>query len=64
MTALRVIYPWDKLKRGQGFFVPCLDTEAVKEDGLHQALKHRIFYPKYKIGIKDGKIGVLFYLRS
>ena len=55
-------YPWRRLKRGQGFFIPCLDTETVKEYGLRQALKYRIFHAKAKTGIKNGLIGVLFYL--
>jgi len=55
-------YPWDRLKRGQGFFIPCLDTETVKQDGLRQALKRRIFGAKASVGIKNGLIGVLFYL--
>jgi hypothetical protein len=55
-------YPWKRLERGQGFFVPCLDTEAVKTDGLQQALRHRLFIAKARVGIKDGLIGVWFYL--
>ena len=60
--SLRVQYPWKRLERGQGFFVPCLDTEAVKRDGLQQALKYRLFLAKARVGIKGGLIGVLFYL--
>jgi hypothetical protein len=62
MTSLRVQYPWKQVKKGQGFFVPCLDTEAVKVDGLQQALRHRLFYAKAKVGTMNGKIGVWFYL--
>ena len=63
-SQLRNHYPWKRLERGQGFFIPCLDTEAVKTDGLQQALRHRLFIAKAKVGIKDGLIGVLFYLPS
>jgi hypothetical protein len=59
---LQVKYPWSQLKRGQGFFVPCLDTEAVKQDGLRKALAHRIFHAKARIGVKNGLIGVWFHL--
>jgi len=41
--------------------VPCLDTEAVKLDGLRKALGHRLFDAKAKIGIKAGRFGVWFY---
>ena len=61
-SQLRNHYPWKQLERGQGFFIPCLDTEAVRIEGLQQALKHRLFYAKAKVGIKDGRYGVNFYL--
>jgi len=57
---LQVTYPWSQLEKGQGFFVPCLDTEAVKLDGLRKALAHRIFNAKASIGVKNGLIGVWF----
>lgn len=58
---LQINYPWLQLKKGQGFFVPCLDTEAVKQDGLRNALRQRFFYGKAKTVIKDGRIGVWFH---
>jgi hypothetical protein len=58
---LRVLYPWSQLKKGQGFFVPCLDTEAVKQDGLRDALRYRLFYAKAEVVIKAGKLGVWFH---
>ena len=61
-SQLRNHYPWKRLERGQGFCIPCLDTEAVRIEGLQQALKHRLFYAKAKVGIKNGLTGVLFYL--
>lgn len=30
-------WPWHKLKVGDGFFVACLDHDAVKKEGLRQA---------------------------
>ena len=63
-SQLRNHYPWKQLERGQGFFVPCLDTETIKTEGLQQALKYRLFYAKARVGVKNGLIGVLFYLPS
>lgn len=53
-------YPWKQLKRGQGFFVPCLDGVAVYEEGLRAAVSVRVLDAKAKIGIIKGKFGVLF----
>ena len=53
--------PWKHLKKGQGFFVPCLDVETVKTNGLQSALHYRLFDAKATVGIKAGLIGVLFY---
>jgi len=58
---LRINYPWPQLKRGMGFFVPCLDTEAVRVDGLRDALRYRLFDARAKVGVKNGLIGVWFY---
>ena len=59
MKKLKPLYPWPTLERGHGFFVPCLDTEYVKKEGLLAAAHSRI-YAKAFVGIKDGKLGVLF----
>ena len=59
---LQVTYPWSQLERGQGFFVPCLDTEAVIKDGLRKALAYRILNAKASVGVKNGLIGVWFHL--
>jgi hypothetical protein len=61
MRSLPVQYPWKNLEKGQGFFIPCLDTETVKADGLQKALGYRFFDARAKVGIKQGRIGVLFY---
>ena len=60
MKTVCVHWPWSKVKTGQGFFVPCLDTEAVRKKGLSEALKSRVFNAKTRVGIKDGRIGVWF----
>jgi hypothetical protein len=44
-------YPWKQLKKGQGFFVPALDTEKAKEEGLKAALTARVKGKAY-VGIK------------
>lgn len=53
-------WPWSKVKQGQGFFVPCLDTEATKKAGLTAALRNRVFNAQAHVGIRDGRMGVLF----
>jgi hypothetical protein len=54
-------YPWAKVERGQGFFIPCLDTEAIRTEGLNQALTMRLFDAKGYPAITEGRIGVWFY---
>ena len=61
MKNLLIHYPWKKVDRGQSFFVPCLDVEAVRQEGLNRALRLRLFDAKAKPCIRDGFIGVLFY---
>ena len=59
MKSLLVRYPWSQLERGQGFFVPGLDTEKVKEEGLKAALTARVGGKAF-VGIVKGRLGVLF----
>jgi hypothetical protein len=59
MKKLQLRYPWQLVNKGQGFFVPCLDTAQVKKEGLLAAARSRI-YAKAFVGIKAGKLGVLF----
>lgn len=60
-TILKIHYPWSQLKKGNGFFVPCIDPEAVKLDGFRKALGHRVFDAKARVGVKAGQFGVWFY---
>ena len=60
MKKLRINYPWAQLERGQGFFVPCLDLEAVREEGLRKALHYRLFDARAEPCVRDGIIGVMF----
>lgn len=61
MTSLQVHYPWNKLKKGQGFFVPCLDTHAVRHEGLIHAMRLNVHNARAVAGVSKGLIGVWFY---
>ena len=56
---LTVKYPWDALPRYGGFFVPTLDVAKVREEGLKEGIRIRM-WGKAEPAIKDGKLGVLF----
>ena len=58
---MKIVYPWDRLKRGEGFFVPAIDTEKARELGLRAAVGQRLRIKAVPC-IKDGLIGVWFYL--
>ena len=58
---MRINYPWSSLKPGDGFFVPTLDTEKARELGLRAAVGQRLRIKAVPC-IKDGLIGVWFYL--
>lgn len=64
MKKLAVRYPWKQLKRGQGFFVPCVDTAKTTEEGLKAAVSARVFDAVTKVGVIGGRLGVLFCRRS
>jgi hypothetical protein len=61
MKKLQVLYPWQQLEKGQSFFVPCLDTQPVREEGLRKALGLRLYDARATVGVKHGKLGVIFY---
>jgi len=54
-------YPWNRLEKGQGFFVPALDLKAVRQAGLLAAVPLRIKDARAQFGIRQGRLGVLFY---
>lgn len=58
---LKIKYPWEKVKKGQGFFVPCLDPETTREEGLKRAVFLRVFDAHAKEGIYEGFTGVYFF---
>ena len=61
MMSLQVHYPWNRLKKGQGFFVPCLDTQAVRQEGLLKAMRLNVPNARAVAGVSKGFIGVWFY---
>ena len=61
MKKLKINYPWARLEKGQGFFVPCLDLEAVREEGLRKALHYRLFDARAEPCVRDGFTGVWFF---
>ena len=61
MSSYSRLFPWHRVSKGQGFFVPCLNTEEVRQAGLAEALRHRVFTAKAKVGIRRGLIGVWFF---
>lgn len=54
-------FPWNKTERGQGFFVPCLDTESMRIKGLNAALRYRLRDARAVAGVRGDIIGVWFY---
>lgn len=52
-------YPWKQLEKGQGFFVPCLDTEIVRLEIAKDAIGSGV-YGKTHVCIFNGRLGVLF----
>ncbi len=61
MMKLSIHYPWEQTEKGQGFFVPCLDTDAIREAGLKESVKLRILDARATVGIRNGLMGVWFY---
>ena len=57
-------FPWTKIEKGQGFFIPCLDTDKVREEGLRQSVSARVLDARASTGILTGFTGVWFYRRS
>jgi hypothetical protein len=61
MKVSSIQFPWTKVEKGQGFFVPCLDTDTVRELGLKKATLSRILDARATVGIHKGLTGVWFY---
>ncbi len=56
----RVRFPWSEVLPGQGFFVPCLDTEKMRLLGLRAALHHGV-EAEATAGICGGRFGLWFF---
>jgi len=59
LKKLEINYPWMLMDKGDAVFVPTLNEEITKEEGLKSALSSGRFV-KHQFGIFDGKLGVLF----
>lgn len=55
------VFPWARVNRGQGFFVPCLNAHQVRQQGLSEALRCRILDAKAYPAVHKGLSGVWFY---
>lgn len=64
MKTSLVRFPWLKTERGQGFFIPCLDTELIRELGLRKAVALKVLDARAHPCIRNGFIGVWFYRRA
>jgi hypothetical protein len=64
MKASLIQFPWNKTERGQGFFVPCLDTQAIRTLGLGKAVALKLLDARAIPCIRGGFIGVWFYRTS
>lgn len=58
---MRKCFPWDRVERGQGFFVPALDLGAMREAGLLAAVPLRLKDARAAYVIRQGQLGVFFY---
>lgn len=61
MTTYSRAFPWERVKQGQGFFVPCLNATQVRKAGLSAALRCRIFDAKAYPAVHKGLSGVWFF---
>lgn len=58
------LFPWSKLREGQGFFIPCLDVETTRIRGLVEAQRQDVRKARALPAIRGGLIGVWFYLNA
>jgi hypothetical protein len=61
MRASLIRFPWNKTEKGQGFFVPCLNTQAIRTLGLQKAVSLKILDARGIPCIRNGFIGVWFF---
>lgn len=63
MKKLEIDYPWELMEKGDAIFIPTLNEDITKEEGLKSALSSGRFV-KTQFGIFDGKLGVLFIVSN
>ena len=56
---IKIHYPWEKTPVKGGFFVPTLQLEVVRLDGIKAAINCRV-KAKAEPCVKDGMLGVWF----
>jgi hypothetical protein len=56
---MQIKFPWDRLEVGQSVFVPCINTDGVRERGLRAAIPYDIKLDA-AVGLRGGMYGVLF----
>jgi len=52
-------YPWNEVPDGGYFFVPAVNAQRVREEGILAAAECGVKY-RSQIGIYDGQYGVIF----
>lgn len=57
-------WPWKTLEKGQGFFIPALDLDPVREAVLVDAVRQRVLDAEALYCIYNGMTGVLFYRKA
>ena len=62
MKKLEIEYPWALMEKGDAVFVPTLNEEVTREEGLKSALSFGRFVES-RFGIFDGKLGVMFTVK-
>ena len=58
-------YPWPLTKQRRKFFVPKLDVEGTRLEGLKAAIPYCLYgKPRAEIVVYKGMLGVIFWLQS
>jgi hypothetical protein len=63
LKKLEIDYPWALMEQGDAIFVPTLNEDITREEGLKSALSFGRTV-KYQFGIFDGKLGILFTVKQ
>ena len=63
MKKLEIEYPWALMEKGDAIFIPTLNADIAKEEGLKSALSFGRLV-KAHFGIFDGRLGMLFIVQK